>query len=547
MPTVSDLRKKRPAGAASSSTSKKGGGGGGARPTVSVPEPLPAAYRGLDTLGFVVIPDVVPVAECEAAVESINAWFRDIGCTKLTFDAVAPPDARDKHDLAAWLDQNNRPPSMHGGLIQGYRAPYIPGVRAVRYHPRVADHFAALWGTQRLLAAPDGICVIPPWERTGARPPRDTRPSSQRAACRIIGEWHHLDQNPSKTKRISVQGHVTLRDVTADDATLCVLAGSHRYVENGDFARAFPATVAKPSEDWVKLTDEQVCWFASRPGVEEVFIDARAGSLTLWDSRTVHCIGRPRAEPRAVPRWRYVVYVCMRPCAAFTRSDTEKLMDAVGNRRTTNHTGLRLFPRDPVRYATRKESSFDLRTYGESFTVTRRVANLMGIKPYMDSTDEYLVRMWARCDARGELVTSHPTSEVIHRDNEAYTERNGGGDEDDAGDAGDDDATTSDVDAANYMFSDDDDDTPETEDDGKTPKNKKSRRQDEKAPDGGAAGDAKEFGVFGDPNGPLYTTDLADKLLQKKKPAEPPQPPAAPKRSEFVFEDDEFNDDAIVL
>ena len=341
------------------------------RQMAATPSPLPAIYGPLEQIGYQVIPDVLRRDECDSAVASINAWFTHATDGVLRFG----PD-----DGAAWRVSANRPPSLHGGLLQRYRVPYIDGVLRTRLHPGVIGHFEAIWGTSELVVSQDGICVIPPWEWTGARAPHDPKPDSDRArVAHLSGTWYHFDQNPAERRRVSVQGQVALRDVGAGDATLAVLAGSHRYFENGAFAARFPETVRKPNDDWVKFTDEQICWLRAQPGVEEVAVEARAGSLILWDSRTAHCIMQPRPVRRAAPAWRYVVYACALPARNLSDKAYRQHAAWIADRRTTNHLGAKAFAAD-MYPCVRQDASLALSH--DPLRLTAREARLMGLLRY---------------------------------------------------------------------------------------------------------------------------------------------------------------------
>lgn len=349
-----------------------------------VPTPLPARWATLDPLGFAILPDVLTPQECDATVEGIKRWFVQIGAHV----GFGPGDG------ALWRP-DNLPPHLHRGLYQRQRCAYIPEVLAVRWHPRVVAAFEELWRTDELVVSMDGINYTPAVEWTGQRLETDPRPRSARVTeARVEGSWYHFDQNPGKCDRVSVQALVNLYDVSAEDVTLCVLAGSHRYVADGSFERQFPSK--SKTSDWRKLTDEEICWLISRPGVEEVFVNGPRGALFAWDSRTAHCVSRPalRTDPgtgavvrpaqlvRTAPVDRAVVYVCMLPAANLTEAAYARRRAWIADRRVMNHLGTAVFSQD-MRFAARTDDSFWLAAYAENLQVpTRRELCLLGLEPY---------------------------------------------------------------------------------------------------------------------------------------------------------------------
>ena len=148
-----------------------------------------------------------------------------------------------------------------------------------------------------------------------------------------------------------MQGQVLLRPQRKDGATLALLSGSHVYMQeyfdtfgpahgmltaaqvdalaaeaecDGDVDKAVRVEDARVlrSQDWHKLFhQDHVAWFLER-GCEEVYIEAPAGSVVLWNSLTVHC-GAPASRDalkrieRAEVAWedyvRATFFVCMTP------------------------------------------------------------------------------------------------------------------------------------------------------------------------------------------------------------------------------------------
>lgn len=82
------------------------------------------------------------------------------------------------------------------------------------------------------------------------------------------------------------------------------MEGSHKY--HADLSREFG--YESVDDDWHILKSRERRFLESR-GCEVRKIKCPAGSLVLWDSRTVHCGSNPlRSRPSPNPR--LVAYLC---------------------------------------------------------------------------------------------------------------------------------------------------------------------------------------------------------------------------------------------
>ena len=108
---------------------------------------------------------------------------------------------------------------------------------------------------------------------------------------------------------------VTLWDCEEGDATLCVHEGSNKI--HSTFGKKFNIT---QKGHWYKINGEdQVEFMKSYP---QRCVKAKAGSLILWDSRTVHQ-GIESRKGRANEKIRCVIYVCYLPRS---HSDEKNIM-----------------------------------------------------------------------------------------------------------------------------------------------------------------------------------------------------------------------------
>ena len=193
---------------------------------------------------------------------------------------TVPLDRRNHETWRTFYD----PHPMHSMLYQHWGLGHSQAVWDVRQNPKVVNVFADIWHTPDLLTSFDGLSLHIPPEVT--------------KRGYFHKSWYHCDQSFTDSSLRCVQGMVSMYPTNAGDATLAVLAGSHLL--HAEFAQAFNIT---DKADWYRITDEQKQWFLDR-GCTEEFIESPAGSMILWDSRTIHC-GREAVKGRATPNFRW--------------------------------------------------------------------------------------------------------------------------------------------------------------------------------------------------------------------------------------------------
>lgn len=225
---------------------------------------------------------------------------------------------------------------MHAMLFQHYVG-HLQTVWDLRQRPEVVDVFADIWGTRELYVSFDGISALVPPETTNRG---FNRPSTE--------DWLHADQRPQPAsvggagERLAIQGYITLYDAGPQDATLGVIPGSHLEDRSGMTSKG----------DWLLLPGRQD---------EVVRVEAKAGDMVLWDSRTAHqgtlpIRGRPPVFTLTgtmhghVYAPRLVVYVCMLPRSRLIARQSAKRQQWFTDHRMTNHWGTKLFPRTPRIY-----------------------------------------------------------------------------------------------------------------------------------------------------------------------------------------------------
>jgi len=140
-----------------------------------------------------------------------------------------------------------------------------------------------------------------------------------------------------------VQSWINAYDTSQGDATLTFLEGSNNF--HLEFRNHFKPT---NPDDWVILTRPQLDWYTNTKGCVRTNIKCPAGSLVLWDSRTIHC-GKEPDSSRPQPNFRCAVYLCYTPRKLGNSSELNKKIEAWENMRTTSHCPHKpkLFPVNP--------------------------------------------------------------------------------------------------------------------------------------------------------------------------------------------------------
>ena len=217
-------------------------------------------------------------------------------------------------------------------LIQHWGVGHAQYVWDVRQNPRVRDVFEHIWETDDLLVSFDGVSYHLP-------------PEAIRTGWYRGNDWLHVDQSYTDNSFKCVQGWVTANKVNPGDATLTVLVGSHLI--HGEFQKAFGVT---DKDNWYKLTEEQKQFYLDR-GCSLERITCPAGSLVLWDSRTVHC-GTEAMKTRKEPNLRNVAYVCYQPRSKATTKAIEKRIKVFEELRMTSHwpANPKMFGKHPRTY-----------------------------------------------------------------------------------------------------------------------------------------------------------------------------------------------------
>lgn len=278
----------------------------------------------LDTKGYAIVEGVLDAPECAALARGFWSFFETLSLGKLK-----------QADEASWKSIYDFFPN-HGMLQQHFQIGHMQEIWDVRQHQNVHRTFKRIWKNKDLTVSFDGASF-------GLKPEVTNRGWQKKG-------WLHLDQSPHRSDFECAQGWVTALDVEKGDATLTVLEGSHLL--HGEFAKRFQLDQDKTfRNDWLKLEPEHIAWYKAQ-GCEQRYIECAAGSMVLWDSRTVHA-GQSPTRGREHPKNRIVCYVSMMPQKLLTAREREKKQWAALRGRMTTHWAaahVKLFGKHPRTY-----------------------------------------------------------------------------------------------------------------------------------------------------------------------------------------------------
>lgn len=238
----------------------------------------------------------------------------------------------DRYDISTWKSWYQLLPT-HYMLLQTYSVGHSQFIWDIRQNPKVVDVFSKIWSCQpeELITSYDAVSFHIPPEVT-------------KRGWYNLNDWFHVDASYSRTNFECVQGFITGYDINEGDASLTLLEGSNR------FHKEFGEYVEPNESDWVRLSEDDLDFYYEK-GCQRKNVKASAGSLILWDSRTVHC-GMEPLSTRFEPNFRLVTYVCMTPRSWMSEEIIKFRREALENLYMTTHCPHRpkLFPKVPPRY-----------------------------------------------------------------------------------------------------------------------------------------------------------------------------------------------------
>ncbi len=317
--------------------------------------------------GYCIIEDILSAETCAKVKTDFYDYLISMG-TGLTIEQLKTGQVKTLQ----------LPYNLHG-IIQYPRA-VGPEVMRVRFDKYVNQVFAALWDVkcEDLITSEDRACYMP-------RVP-DIK---YRAGTGIYKPWLHLDQPSIMSGLQCVQGLVTINNVSEQGGTLVVIPGSHKH----------HSTIAKAAEDasgdkaksssanrFVRIPETLVDKLKEEHQLEPKAIrPLKAGSMVLWDSRTVHCNTQTQSEERIV------VYTCQVPRAwvkEAPRNQMKHRQEAFLGARNTSHWPhhVKLFPTKPHIYDKLRE--FPVKLIDEPLIAARHFDALEKLPGFEDDFEE---------------------------------------------------------------------------------------------------------------------------------------------------------------
>jgi hypothetical protein len=275
--------------------------------------------------GVAIIPALLNEDEC--AKMAVGMWNTLEDITQ-TWDE---PINRDNPD--SWKHIRKLFP-LHSMLIQHWTVGHAQFIWNLRENPKCAAVFAQIWGcnVEDLLVSFDAVSFHMPPETTNIGWHKNT--------------WYHSDQSFTNTGFKCIQSWVTAFDVNEGDGTLAFYESSNQF--HSEFGATFGIT---DKSNWYKINEEAQIQFYADRGCVEKRIKCPAGSMVLWDSRTIHCGVEPE-KGRSSPNFRCVAYLCYMPRSLATATELKKKIKAFEEMRMTSHwpCKVKLFGKTPMTY-----------------------------------------------------------------------------------------------------------------------------------------------------------------------------------------------------
>lgn len=257
---------------------------------------LEDAKKILEQYGVVVIDNYFPKEYADKVFNDTKKWLidLDIGLT---------------NDESTWIDENT-PLGPKYGLYQSIisHCPMFWDLREKFY-----DIYKHILNTDDLITSIDGASFYP-----GSQRPKNNN------------DWAHIDQTIDSEFRC-IQGQFVSTDTTG---SLVATIGSH--LKHPEVLKL--SDIKDKESNWHKFNNKEVKLLKAMFGkVYQQPIYATAGSVILWDSRTIHSAKFPDKGDNT---WRGAFY-----CSMLEEEDANVkiIQEAAIKGRTTNHWGSHIF------------------------------------------------------------------------------------------------------------------------------------------------------------------------------------------------------------
>ncbi len=287
---------------------------------------LQEVQTSLNNYGVAIVPNILSYQECQ---EMINLMWNYLEHITQRFEIPM-----NRNNINTWKEFKKLYPS-HSMLLQRWGIGQSEFVWYLRQKPQILAIFAAIWNTtpEQLLVSFDGAAFHFPPEVTQSGYLKKT--------------WLHSDQCFLRNDFECIQSWVTAYPVNAGDATLNFLEGSNKYHKAfRDFKGKEYEPIFKKGGDWYKLEkQDELDFYMKTCNCPSKFIACPAGSLVLWDSRTIHC-GTEAIEGREHMNLRCISYLCYTPHSFASQAIINKRIKIVNELRTSNH-----YPHKPILFS----------------------------------------------------------------------------------------------------------------------------------------------------------------------------------------------------
>lgn len=238
------------------------------------------AIQDLKEKGYAVIPDVLNDEEVQQAIDYFYTWLNS--------------------------DQQIQNHNSPHGVMQFWEVAHQQHAWYIRTRLGVLNFFKTFWNTEELVVSFDGTNHMPENLKK-----KDT-------------SWEHVDQSYSDSSFKCLQAYVSL--TTNTHRTFVVYEGSHKL--HAEYA--IEKNLTSNKKNWIKIEKD----YLDKIKESKRILHVKAGSLVLWDSRTIHCNCYG-----TVPEERIVQYVSYLPRnnKKLTKKMQEKRQKYFLERRTTSH------------------------------------------------------------------------------------------------------------------------------------------------------------------------------------------------------------------
>jgi hypothetical protein len=204
-------------------------------------------------------------------------------------------------------------------LLQKFGIGHSSHLWNLRQNPKVIDVFASIYNTNELAVSFDGCSFHLPVKKT-----------------QYSSKWFHTDQSYSTNDFQCVQSWITGYPINDTDATLGFLEKSHMYHEACSKNFNLEVEDIYYYEDYYELNSKQIEFYKNL-GCTEYYIKCPAGSMVLWDSRTIHYGANPQPKHNTSSNFRNVAYISTQPKKLISKQVQKQRANAFVNGKTTSH------------------------------------------------------------------------------------------------------------------------------------------------------------------------------------------------------------------